>query len=147
MAYAVEADISELYGANALVVADHDRDGVPDHEAVARSLDYAAAEIDTYIGRRHSLPLAEVPLILKQLCVDIAIYRLALSGELMTDQIEKRYERALGQLRDLSTGKANLLFTAPVGGGLSEDGDFRAPQPIVTSGPPRLFSRDTTRDL
>jgi phage gp36-like protein len=146
MPYAQQSDISDLYGANALVVADHDRDGVPDHGAVARALDYASAEIDTYIGPRYTLPLPEVPMFLKQLCVDIAIYRLALSGELMTDQIETRYKTAQGQLRDLASGKATLVFTTPIGGS-TEEGDFRGPQPIVTSGPPRLFSRDTTRDL
>ena len=144
MPYAAQSDIVELYGANALVVADHDRDGVPDGAAVARALDYASAEIDSYLAARHLLPLNEVPLLIRQLCVEIALYRLALSAEMMTDQIEKRYERALAQLRDLATGRANLVLSAPQPGA---EGDFKAPQPIVKAGPPRLFTRDTTRGL
>jgi phage gp36-like protein len=146
MPYAHEADIAELYGANALVVADHDRDGVPDHTAVLRSMEYATAEIDSYLATRHNLPLVEVPLRVKQLCVDIALYRLALSGEMMTEEIEKRYELALAALRDLASGKANLVFTSPTGGN-GPDGDFTGPSPIVTSGPERIFSRDKMRGL
>ncbi len=146
MPYATQSDIATLYGHNALVVADHDRDGVPDSAAVAVALNYATAEIDSYLAPRHSLPLAEVPLVLTQLCVDIAVYRLALSGELMTDEIDKRYERALARLRDLAAGKANLVFTTPIGG-VTEDGDFRGPQPIVSGGPDKLFTRQQMRDL
>jgi phage gp36-like protein len=145
-AYATQSDISGLYGENALVVADHDRDGIPDAVPVANALDYATAEIDSYLATRHSLPLAEVPLILKKLCVDIALHQLALSGELMTEEIEKRYDRALATLRDLSTGKAKLVFTV-VPGAVTEDGDFRGPQPVVVGGPDRLFTRDAMRDL
>jgi phage gp36-like protein len=146
MPYAHEADIAELYGANALVVADHDRDGVPDHTAVLRSMEYASAEIDSYLATRHNLPLVEVPLRIKQLCVDIAIYRLALSGEMMTEEIEKRYELALSALRDLATGKANLVFTTAPGGN-GPEGDFTGPSPIVTAGSERIFSRDKMRGL
>lgn len=146
MPYALSADISDLYGQNALVVADHDRDGVPDAGPIAVALDYATAEIDSYLAARHTLPLTEVPLVLKQLCVDIAVYRLALSGELMTDEIDKRYERALARLRDLAAGKANLVFTTPPVGE-TEEGDFTAPQPVVTGGPARVFTRDLMRDL
>lgn len=146
MPYATQADISDLYGQNALVVADHDRDGVPDAGPIAVALDYATAEIDSYLAPRHSLPLAEVPRVLTQLCVDIAVYRLALSGELMTEEIDKRYERALARLRDLASGKASLVFSTPTGT-TTEDGDFRGPQPIVSGGPDRLFTRDLMRDL
>jgi phage gp36-like protein len=146
MPYAMQADISNLYGQNALVVADHDRDGVPDAGPIAVALDYATAEIDSYLAARHTLPLAEVPLVLTQICVDIAVYRLALSGELMTEEIDKRYERALARLRDLASGKASLVFSAPADAA-TEEGDFTGPQPVVTGGPPRVFTRDLMRDL
>jgi phage gp36-like protein len=145
MAYATQSDISGLYGENALVVADHDRDGIPDAAPIANALDYATAEIDSYLATRYTLPLAEVPRLLKKLCVDIALHQLALSGELMTEEIGKRYERALATLRDLSTGKAVLVFTPvpPVEG----QPDVSAAQPIVSGGPAKIFTRDLTRDL
>ena len=51
-------------------------------DAVARALTSASGEIDSYIGVRYSLPLPvskgdAAPELLKQFCVDIAIYRLA----------------------------------------------------------------------
>ena len=90
MPYASQADIVDLYGANALVVADRDGDGVPDAEAVARALNLSSGEMDTYIGRRYSLPLPALTVSssahLTQLCVDIAVYRLALSQDVATTE-------------------------------------------------------------
>lgn len=147
MPYATQSDITELYGANALVVADHDRDGVPDTEAVARALVYASSEIDTWLNRRYTLPLHEVPQHLKQLCVEIALYRLALSAELMTDQMQKRYDAALKSLMAISEGKAMLVFVTPLPGSEVEGNDPGTPQPIVQGGSERLFSRDKMRDF
>lgn len=145
MPYAMQADIANLYGQDALVVADHDRDGVPDAVPIATALDYATAEIDSYLRVCYTLPLPEVPLMLTQICVDIAVYQLA-SRELMTDQIEKRYERAIARLRDLSSGKASLVFSKP-SDKVAGEGDFTKPQPILSSGPPRAFTRDLMRDI
>lgn len=147
MSYASQTDITDIYGANALYVADHDRDGVADEAAIARALTSAAGEIDTYIGVRYALPLVEVPEFLKQLAVDIALYRLALSADVATTEHRTRYEDALLHLRKIAEGKAALVF-APVP---ALEGDpipeASGPQPIVISGPPRLFSRDQMRDL
>jgi phage gp36-like protein len=147
MAYATQTDITLLYGANALYVADHDRDGVADGDAVSRALTSATGEIDTYIGQRYSLPLVEVPEFLKQLTVDIALYRLALSADVATTEHRTRYEDALGHLRRIAENKAALVFTpvAPVEGDPIPEAS--GPQPIVVSGPPRLFSREQLRDL
>ena len=57
MPYASQADIVDLYGQNALVVADRDGDGVADAAAISRAMDLSSGEMDTYIGRRYSLPL------------------------------------------------------------------------------------------
>lgn len=146
MPYATQTDIAELYGANALVVADHDRDGVPDTAAVTRALEAATGEIDTYLARRYQLPLAEVPSFLKQLCVDIALYRLALSADVASAEHRARYEDALSHLKAIADGRAALVFTpAPPAEG--EEPDTSGPQPIVAGGPERLFSRDKMRDL
>jgi phage gp36-like protein len=146
MSYATQADIAELYGANALVVADHDRDGVPDTAAVTRALEAATGEIDTYLARRYALPLVEVPSFLRQLCVDVALYRLALGADVASSEHRQRYEDALAHLKAIADGRAALVFTPapPVEG---EEPDTSGPQPIVVGGPPRLFSRDQMRDL
>ena len=145
MAYATIDDITDLYGADALYVADRDQDGVADATAVERALSSASAEIDAHIGVRYALPLADVPEFLKTICVDIAVYRLALSTDVLSDEHRRRYEDALGFLKRVSDGKAALQFTSSAP---DEDGEPSAgPRPIVSEGPERLFSRAKMRDL
>jgi phage gp36-like protein len=144
-AYATQSDIVTLYGANALYVADHNRDGVADSAAVTRALTSASDEIDTYLAARYTLPLTEVPGFLRTLTVDIALYRLALSADVLSEEHRKRYEDALGHLKRIARGEAALVFTPvpPVDG----QPDVSAAQPIVSGGPAKLFTRDLTRDL
>lgn len=150
MPYASQADIVELYGANALVVADRNGDGVPDAEAVVCALDLSSGEMDTYIGRRYSLPLpaltASSAAHLTQLCVDIAVYRLALSQDVATTEHRLRYEDALAVLSKIADGRAALSL-APPPPGEQEAPEITGPSPIVAGGPPRLFSREQMRDL
>ncbi|WP_413874159.1 gp436 family protein [Albidovulum sp.] len=147
MAYAAQNDIIEIYGQQALYVADRDGDGVADTAAVDRALASASAEIDSYLVGRYMLPLHEVPAILRQLCVDIGIYRLALSADVLTEEHRRRYEDATGHLRLIASGKAGLVFTTPVPVDPNADPVLSAAQPIVHGGPPRLFSRDEMRDI
>ena len=148
-AYAALADIVALYGQNALVVADHDRDGLPDEAAVARALAAATGEIDTYLAPRYTLPLHEVPAFLTQLAVDIALYRLALAADVATTEHRTRYEDALVHLKKLGEGKAGLVFTTPAPAQPEDEAEdsFARPQPIVHGGPAKIFSRDQMRDL
>ena len=150
MPYASQTDIVTLYGAHALVVADHDRDGVPDTEAVTRALDLASAEIDTHLARRYSLPLpVETTLHLMQLCVDIALYRLALSQDVASTEHRTRYDDAVTTLSRIADGRATLVLPVvpPAEGDTGADPEVTGPQPIVAGGPPRLFSRSQMRDL
>jgi phage gp36-like protein len=145
MAYATLTDIIDLYGENALVVADHDRDGEPDLIAVDRALSSAAAEIDTYIAVRYPLPLTSVAPFLITVCVDIAVYRLALSHDILSEEHRTRYDDAIAFLKRVADGKAALIFSSSAPG---EDGEPAAgPRPIVAGGPERLFSREKMREL
>ena len=144
-AYASQSDIVRLYGQNSLVVADHDRDGLPDSVSVTEALTAASDEIDTYLAARYTLPLPEVPRFLKTLTVDIALYRLALSSDVLSDEHRKRYQDALDHLKRIAEGKAALVFT-PVPA-VEGQPDVSAAQPIVSGGPAKLFTRDLTRDL
>ena len=86
-----------------------------------------------------------MPGFLTQLAVDIALYRLALSADVLSDEHGKRYEGALGHLKRIAKGEAALVFTPvpPVEG----QPDVSAAQPIVSGGPAKLFTRDLTREL
>lgn len=146
MAYATQDDIVALYSLDALHVADRDGDGVPDAAAVARALDGAAAEIDSYLGVRYQLPVADPSGLLKQFSVDVAMYRLALSRDVLTEEHRRRYDDVVKHLVKIAEGKASLNLPAPVD---AETGvpTPTSPRPIVAGGPQRLFTRDTTRGL
>jgi phage gp36-like protein len=148
MPYATQSDIALIYGQQSLVVADHDRDGTPDEAAIARALLAATGEIDTYLAARYRLPLHETPSFVTQLCVDVALYRLALSADLLTTEHRTRYEDALAHLRRIAEGKAALVFAtpAPTPDAATETG-FEGPQPIVSGGPDKIFTRDQMRGL
>lgn len=143
MIYAAQADIEALYGSDALFVADRDGDGTVDAPAVARALASASAEIDSYLAVRYELPLPGTHDILVQICVDIALYRLANAGDVMTSEHRQRFEDALASLERISKGRMALQLPVDAG-----DPDAPAgPRPIVSAGPPRLFSRTSLRDF
>ncbi|SMH35876.1 gp436 family protein [Maritimibacter sp. HL-12] len=146
MAYATQTDIEELYGANALYVADRDGDGVADVAAVTRALQLASGEIDSFLGVRYSVPLTHVPEIVGQACVDIALYRLALSADVLSEEHRRRYEDTIAHLKRIAKGEAMLVLPAePLVEGEEPLPD--GPQPIVAGGPEKLWTRDKTRDL
>ena len=108
MAYAVAQDIIDKYGETELIIAaDHNGTGVADPEVVTRGIDDAGDEIDTYIGTAYSLPLANVPPILKPLCIDIALYKMS-TGTAITDEKRRRYEDAIKILDKIAKGIIKL---------------------------------------
>lgn len=147
MAYATQAHIVVLYGDDALVVADRDGDGVADSAAVAAALDHASAEIDTHLAARYALPLPGVPAMLVAWCCDIALYRLALSAAVLSEESRRRYDDAIGALKRIAEGKAALVIPADPDAPAPETPTDSSPRPIVTGGPERLFTRTTLRDL
>lgn len=151
MAYAAQADIEALYGADALAgVADRDGDGVADGAAVAAALTSASDEIDLHVGAAYALPLAATPPQLVRIAVDIALYRLALDGGVRTEEHRVRYDDAVATLKRIADGKARLSFPPdPNAPPPDPDDPFagQGPRPVVISGPPRLFSRAQLRDL
>jgi len=149
MTYAIAQDIVELYGPSALYVADRDNDGAADDGAVTRALSLASDEIDSYVGVRYALPLPAAPGILRQHCVDIAVYRLALSADVLTEEHRRRYDDAIAHLLRIANGKAALVL--PVDPDAPVDPDdtpgSNSPRPIVADGPPRLFTREAMREF
>ena len=146
MAYATRTDIEDLYGAAALYVADRDGDGVPEDAAIDRALDDASSEIDAYLRVLYDTPVSPVPQLLVQLACDVALYRLAQTGDVRTEEHRTRYEDALKTLGRLAKGEMKLPPPP-----LSTDPDapvpLDGPRVIVAAGPARLFSRDETRGL
>jgi phage gp36-like protein len=145
MAYASETDIIALYGAELLdMLADKTGDGVRDAAAVARALDDAGSLIDGYLSQRYTLPLAVVPALLKTLCIDIALYRLASNPALLSDDARRRYDDAVKFLRDIGAGKASLGLPA---GGDGAPSEVAGAQIVLIESGDRVFSRDKLRNL
>ena len=146
MAYAAASDISDLYGDDTLNrLADRDGDGLADAPKVARALDDAAALIDGYISLRVTLPLPSVPAVLKNLSIDIAMYRLATDAGLLSEDARKRYEDAIQFLRDVAAGRASIPL--PAQPGATPSAETASPQTVILDGPQRLFSRTSLRGL
>ena len=143
MAYATQSDIETIYGTDALYAAEVA--GVVDAAKVTRALASASAEIDTYLAVRYALPVAPTEM-LAQWAVDIALYRLASTADLMTEELRTRYEDALAALKRIADGKAALVQPAPEGEE-GEDATPSSPRPILGEGPERLFTRDKMRGL
>jgi phage gp36-like protein len=144
MIYATQQDVTDRYGEDLLwmiAVLPPDPDAEPDtpeaeerldEVSIARALSDAASECDVYLNARYEMPLPAVPPVLKICCVDIAVYNMA-TGTASTEEIAKRYDRAVSLLKQISRGTADLGLPkpskpAPTGGaGLVQEGrqDFK----------------------
>ncbi len=146
MPYASATDITDLMGDDMLIrLADRDGDGIYDDAKVTRALDDASALIDGYIAARVPLPLITVPPVLKNLTIDIAVYRLSTDAALLAEDVRTRYEDAIKFLRDVAAGKAQIPQPKPEGAPAVTE--VTPPQAVIVDGPPRLFSRSSMRRL
>ncbi|UWQ00849.1 DUF1320 domain-containing protein [Aliiroseovarius crassostreae] len=147
MTYATQEDIIAAYSEDALYVADRDGDGVIDTGAVTKALEAASAAIDSYIGVRYTVPIEGGNVLLRDYCIDIALYRLALARDVQTDEHRRRFEDAVSALKEIARGNATLNLPVPA----DQDGENAAalskPRPIVVGGPQREFTREKMRGL
>ena len=140
MTYATKEQLTELVGEDALSgLADRDGDFVADPAVLDKALAQASGEIDSYIGARYPLPLARETLTLNQPCIDIAIYRLGVDGASAFEHARERYEDAIALLKRIGEGRAVLVFAPDPDA--EPDAEPQRPQPVVTGGPDRIFTR------
>lgn len=117
-AYATNTDIITIYGEQVLnAVASRDGSNRQSYEAVEAALDAASAEIDTYLGNRYTVPLVAPPPYIRQVCVDITVYRLALDVGPRTEEMRLRYKDAIEYLRAVAKGDIDLPLTGGSTGG------------------------------
>ncbi len=83
------------------------------------------------------MPLSETPVLLVRLCADIACY--LLMDNHVTEEVDKRYTRAVQTLRDLSTGKPSLNITP-------EKNDAHVGIDVVKDNTDRIFTIDSLKD-
>lgn len=136
MAYAVTQDLVDSFGEAELIdLTDRDdpATGAVVSAVATREIAAASAEVDGYCTGHYALPLAPVDLLVKNIVMDLARYRLYTRAA--PDEVVERAKTARAQLRDINAGKLRLTAavadaTAP-GVGLVE---------MVTND--RVFSRD-----
>ncbi|WP_208436003.1 gp436 family protein [Bartonella phoceensis] len=123
MAYANKILIEELWGQDFLDdlcgMAENSDRGVLD-QAIARALEQASGEIDVHLSHRYPVPIAGQPMALGMICVNIAVYNLAIRHTALTTTIEDRYKQAVDLLKRIAEGKAGLGVDEPKI--MSEDG-------------------------
>lgn len=107
--------------------------GQVDVDRVNEALDSASAEIDSFVGVLYALPLAETPPFLKDICADLARYRLYPDP---TDIVVSRYKAAIERLTSIAKGVS--LIPGASGKSLATRDDT-----VMTSGPARRLSRDS----
>lgn len=131
MNYATVADFIEAFGQDetiALSNLDDPMIQVVNEAIIQRRLEDATAEINSYLqAAGYTLPLPSVPVMLRNICCEIARYYL--DRLRMREDVDTRYKRAIDYLKDIVAGKADL--------GLNSQNQSVAPSPDL----PRWFSR------
>lgn len=109
MTYATQANLTERFG-EAMLVLLTDRaavaTGLVDATVVARALTDTDSLIDGYLAARYVLPLSNVPPLVLDLALQIAIYKLHITSP--DDKISKDYDTALKMLEKIGNGAVRI---------------------------------------
>lgn len=139
--YCSQTDLLERINQATLISLSNDEDSPTEVDAsvVARAIADADAEIDGYVGTRHTVPLSPVPDLVRKMSVELAIYHLYSRRMGAPEEWRKRYEDNVRLLRDVSAGKVSL----------GEDDPSSTPvaKPVTYDGQERVFNRDTLKDF
>lgn len=92
--------------AEIIQIADRDRDGIPDADAIAGALEDADNLINGYVAARYGTPLASVPPIVTTWAESIARYKLHRNGA--PDHVTQDYKDAIAALKDVARGLVAL---------------------------------------
>jgi phage gp36-like protein len=154
MPYATTQDMIDEFGQRELqAIGDPDGTGEIDTVRVENALARASEQIDFAAGQRCALPLTisspSVATFLKQLCLDIARYRLTgSSGVTATDEVRDRYKEADAKLQQIIAGKIILCEmdqNGETGGGGLQPGKLSAGEASADHGE-RVFNGRIYRD-
>lgn len=139
MGYCTKANMTARFGAGELEQLT-DRDGSAG-AIVDSVLDAAIAradsEINGYLARVYTLPLAEAPDVLVDWAADIA--RWALYTDHVPDHVTTRYREVIGRLKDVAAGRMALGDATP------GDSQPTTSSQVTYVGPDRVFDRQSLR--
>lgn len=107
MPYLTQQDLIDRFSQAEIEQLAPEGSGGIDPTKVAAAIDDAGNEIDIYLtSGGYGLPLANVPSVIIAYACDIARYRLY--DDEATEQVEKRYERALKFMQAVAKGDIKL---------------------------------------
>ncbi|MCO5059640.1 MAG: DUF1320 domain-containing protein [Rhizobiaceae bacterium] len=147
-AYATISDIEARYPQELGLLAADETTGLRADGRITLALSDASREIRAILQARYSpTDLASLDIesraVLSVYCMDIALYRIALSFSRTSDIIKERYEATIKRLEAIAAGKGALTFTGS-GGGSGDDGAVGAigQNEVVMVAPERIFTRE-----
>ncbi|GBL46226.1 Mu-like prophage protein GP36 [Sulfuriferula multivorans] len=109
MAYTTQAEMVDAFGSLEIIQLTDRADpplGAVDAAVLATALDDAAAEIDSYLVGRYTLPMSPAPSVLKRFNREMARY--LLYKDAAPQEIADRYKSAIKFLTNVANGVASL---------------------------------------
>ena len=146
MSYITNADIEERLGNAAYVqLADDDGNGVADVGVVDEARLGAEGEVNSYLGRRYSVPVSltthpDLADVLASFTLDLAEYRLRLRRPPVPDGARRRRDQAIEWLTRVAEGRIELPSAVGVAASTAR-GTIAA-----ATGEKRLLTRDELAD-
>jgi phage gp36-like protein len=98
--YCTRLDLENRFGDSVIAGLEYDNPG-----AVEKAIAGVSSEIDSYVGARYGLPLAEIPEVLNKHALAMVRYELDIDP---AEVIKERYQAAIAYLKSLASGKATL---------------------------------------
>lgn len=115
MAYCTREDIkNKITEDNLIRLTDEFGAGIPDYDKVDNAITEAAAEVDSYCAKRHTVPFQPpVPSMIIKVCKDIAVYNVWSLKNAVPDDSDDRYKKAVSYLEKIANGTVELGGDSP----------------------------------
>lgn len=139
--YITPADLdSQLTDAEIVQLTDDHKTGTRDPEIIDKAILASEAEVNGYLATKYMVPITPAPELVKNMTLDLFVYRLYLRRKRVPETIRQAYEDATKKLEQIAKGVITLgVDPIPAASDLASDAAF------WTS--PRIFSRDTLRSF
>lgn len=108
MPYATVDALKLKFGEDIDQLLDRDGDGTADDGLADRVLVDASTEIDTILAARYPVPVTGTVPYLVSVCCDVARYHLY--DDVVPETVQKRYDDAIKQLREIVKGNGELVL-------------------------------------
>lgn len=130
MAYSTVDDLQQMLGGNDRLIqaTDWDGDRVPDPAVVDAAIAGADAEIDTYVNKQYRVPLAVVPISVRDCSARIAKYRVLGQRGMLDQFVKDEHDADIKWLEGVRDG-LNSLGIEPVPGAASMRVDAATSRP------------------